>query len=92
MGSTDRPYRDQITTIGPVVIRSRRDALSPCPCERGLSGRRVYRFCHGSVDTPSTGVDTVFQTLRKNDEEKVKWCRHRINVSTHSEVVSTHSG
>ncbi|MQM23287.1 hypothetical protein Taro_056351 [Colocasia esculenta] len=32
----------------------------------------VYRFCHGSVDTPTTGVDTGFQTLRQNDEEKVK--------------------
>ncbi|MQL81365.1 hypothetical protein Taro_013816, partial [Colocasia esculenta] len=30
----------------------------------------VYRFCHGSVDTPTTGVDTGFQTLRQNDEEK----------------------
>ncbi|MQL79545.1 hypothetical protein Taro_011974 [Colocasia esculenta] len=37
-----------------------------------------YRFCLGSVDTPLTGVDTVFQTLRQNDEEKVKWCQHRI--------------
>ncbi|MQL81906.1 hypothetical protein Taro_014374 [Colocasia esculenta] len=32
----------------------------------------VYRFCHGSVDIPTTGVDTGFQTLRQNDEEKVK--------------------
>ncbi|MQL95217.1 hypothetical protein Taro_027884 [Colocasia esculenta] len=32
----------------------------------------VYRFCHGSVDTPTTGVDTGLQTLRQNDEEKVK--------------------
>ncbi|MQL94581.1 hypothetical protein Taro_027237 [Colocasia esculenta] len=27
--------------------------------------------CKGSVDTPSIGVDTMLQTLRKNDEEKV---------------------
>ncbi|MQL68591.1 hypothetical protein Taro_000889 [Colocasia esculenta] len=33
---------------------------------------RIYRFCHGSVDTPSTGVDIGFQILRQNDEEKVK--------------------
>ncbi|MQM00996.1 hypothetical protein Taro_033745 [Colocasia esculenta] len=32
----------------------------------------VYKFCHGSVDTLTTGVDTGFQTLRQNDEEKVK--------------------
>ncbi|MQL80929.1 hypothetical protein Taro_013383 [Colocasia esculenta] len=32
----------------------------------------AYRFCHGSVDTPTTGVDTGFQTLRQNDEEMVK--------------------
>ncbi|MQL69762.1 hypothetical protein Taro_002086 [Colocasia esculenta] len=32
----------------------------------------VYRFCHGSVDTPTIGVDTGLQTLRQNDEEKVK--------------------
>ncbi|MQL78451.1 hypothetical protein Taro_010877, partial [Colocasia esculenta] len=32
----------------------------------------TYRFCHGSVDIPTTGVDTGFQTLRQNDEEKVK--------------------
>ncbi|MQM07267.1 hypothetical protein Taro_040104 [Colocasia esculenta] len=30
------------------------------------------KFCHGSVDTLTTGLDTGFQTLRKNDEEKVK--------------------
>ncbi|MQM00890.1 hypothetical protein Taro_033633 [Colocasia esculenta] len=30
------------------------------------------RFCHGSVDTPTTGVNTGFQTLRQNDEEKAK--------------------
>ncbi|MQM05310.1 hypothetical protein Taro_038117, partial [Colocasia esculenta] len=32
----------------------------------------TYISCKGSVDTPLTGVDTVFQTLRQNDEEKVK--------------------
>ncbi|MQL67929.1 hypothetical protein Taro_000205 [Colocasia esculenta] len=32
----------------------------------------VYRFFHGNVGTPTTGVDTGFQTLRQNDEEKVK--------------------
>ncbi|MQL67898.1 hypothetical protein Taro_000154 [Colocasia esculenta] len=30
------------------------------------------RFCHGSVDTPTTGVDIGFETLRQNVEEKVK--------------------
>ncbi|MQM11696.1 hypothetical protein Taro_044605 [Colocasia esculenta] len=33
---------------------------------------RTYISCKGSVDTPLTGVDTVFQTLRQNGEEKVK--------------------
>ncbi|MQL72337.1 hypothetical protein Taro_004677 [Colocasia esculenta] len=33
---------------------------------------RTYISCKGSVDTPTTGVDTEFQTLRQNDEEKVK--------------------
>ncbi|MQM11888.1 hypothetical protein Taro_044799, partial [Colocasia esculenta] len=36
-----------------------------------LSQKCVYRFCLGSVDTPLTGVDTVLQTLRQNEEEKV---------------------
>ncbi|MQM10276.1 hypothetical protein Taro_043168 [Colocasia esculenta] len=41
--------------------------------------------CKGSVDTPPTGVDTMLQTLRQNDEEKVK-C-----VDTASSGVDTRS-
>ncbi|MQM03296.1 hypothetical protein Taro_036075 [Colocasia esculenta] len=37
----------------------------------------VYRFCHGSVDTPPTGVDTMLQTQVLD------------SVSTQPEVVST---
>ncbi|MQL91034.1 hypothetical protein Taro_023639 [Colocasia esculenta] len=36
------------------------------------SSSGTYISCKGSVDTPLTGVDTVFQTLRQNVEEKVK--------------------
>ncbi|MQL86165.1 hypothetical protein Taro_018695 [Colocasia esculenta] len=42
------------------------------PCEEGARSVGTYISCKGSVDTPTTGVDTGFQTLRQNDEEKVK--------------------
>ncbi|MQL75380.1 hypothetical protein Taro_007749 [Colocasia esculenta] len=61
--------------------------------------------CKGSVDTPPTGVDTMHQTLRQNDEEKcVDTCSSGVDtrsssqktcllvldsVSTQPEVVST---
>ncbi|MQL70139.1 hypothetical protein Taro_002446, partial [Colocasia esculenta] len=48
-----------------------------------------YRFCLGSVDTPLTGVDTVFQTLRQNDEEKKTCLAVLDSVSTLPELVLT---
>ncbi|MQL86499.1 hypothetical protein Taro_019032, partial [Colocasia esculenta] len=49
-GDSDRRARSKRT-----ISRRRTD--------EGLLG--VYRFCHGSVDTPTTGVDTVLQTQGK---------------------------
>ncbi|MQL75993.1 hypothetical protein Taro_008377, partial [Colocasia esculenta] len=43
-----------------------------CTWSKGVVAVKEVRFCHGSVDTPTTGVNTGFQTLRQNDEEKVK--------------------
>ncbi|MQL94257.1 hypothetical protein Taro_026911 [Colocasia esculenta] len=71
---------------------------APVPPDR--PSECVYRFCHGSVDTPTTGVDTGFQTLRQNDEEKVNGVDTRPSsqrtqltglnsVSTQPQVVST---
>ncbi|MQL72631.1 hypothetical protein Taro_004948 [Colocasia esculenta] len=40
-----RQIGQQIVTTGPVVFRSRQQALSRWPCEHGLSGRHVHRVC-----------------------------------------------
>ncbi|MQL97936.1 hypothetical protein Taro_030631 [Colocasia esculenta] len=58
------PSEDEVKA----VIFSMDSASAPGP--NWFSG--VYRFCHGSVDTPTTGEDTGFHTLRQNDKEKVK--------------------
>ncbi|MQL89087.1 hypothetical protein Taro_021655 [Colocasia esculenta] len=66
---------------------------------------RIDISCKGSVDTPPTGVDTMLQTIRQNDEEKCvdtgssgvgtrsssqKTCLSVLDsVSTQPEVVST---
>ncbi|MQL76564.1 hypothetical protein Taro_008953 [Colocasia esculenta] len=37
-----------------------------------MKTERVYRFCHGSVDTPIDGVDTGSESLKVFHEDRVK--------------------
>ncbi|MQM13684.1 hypothetical protein Taro_046610 [Colocasia esculenta] len=38
----------------------------------GSTRSGVYRFCHGSVDTPIDGVDTRSESLKVFHEDRVK--------------------